>query len=148
MIILVDTREQLPYYSGTECARICLNTGDYTTAKLLHKFHIERKSPADLFGTITRGCFRFKKEVMRAYHKKTTLVVFVESSRKDFINKNFPRGEQRKVSTEALDKTINTFETKYFLEFVWCKDREAAKKKLYARLRKEERNHDNKRRTH
>lgn len=138
MLILVDSREQLPYWKGRECGRICLDVGDYTTANLLNKFHIERKSPQDLYGTITKGCYRFKKEVMRAYDANVTLVVYVESSRKDFINKNFPRGDERKISTTALDKTITTFETKYFLQFVWCRNRNHAKVMVMRRLRNEE----------
>lgn len=137
-IILVDSREQLPYWRGTECGRICLTVGDYTTAKLFNRFHIERKSPQDLYGTITRRCYWFKEEVMRAHRKKIRIAVYVESSRKDFIAKNFPRGDMGKIKSESLDKTINTFETKYFLEFIWCRDRERAKEMVIKRLRKEE----------
>lgn len=138
MYILVDSREQLPYWKASECGRTMLNVGDYTTVKLLNKFHIERKSPQDLYGTITKGCYRFKKEILRAYDANIKLIVVVESSRLDFVNKRFPRGADRKVTTTALDKTITTFETKYFIEFVWCTCREHAKTVVLKRLTIEE----------
>jgi ERCC4-type nuclease len=139
LLIIVDSREQLAYWKGSECFKTCLNVGDYTTVKLLNKVHIERKSPQDLYQTITKGCYRFKEEVLRAHNAKIKLVVYVESTRVNFINKKFPRGSERKITTEALDKTITTFETKYFLEFVWCGDRNRAKEMVLKRLKQEER---------
>lgn len=139
MIILVDTREQLPYWQASEAARICLIAGDYTTASLLNKFHIERKSPQDLFATITRGNRRFKNELLRAQDRNIELVMFVECSKKVFIEKLWPRGNERKFPSSGLRRLIARFESKYLLEFVWSKDRELSKRKVYARLKKEER---------
>lgn len=136
--IVVDSREQLPYWKGSECFKTALLVGDYTTVKLLNRLHIERKSPQDLYGTFTKGCSRFKKELIRAYNANIKLVLVCESSRADFINKKFPKGDERKQSTAALDKQITTFEEKYFLEFVWCSCREHAKGVVLKRLTKEE----------
>ncbi len=138
MLILVDSREQLPYWQGSEAAKIALNVGDYTTAELLDKFHIERKSPQDLYGTITKGNWRFKNEINRAIARKTALAVYVESTKAAFIAKQFPQGDLRKFSSTGLEKLIRTFETKYFVEFVWCGNRARTKQQVYARLKKEE----------
>ena len=136
MIILVDTREQLPYWSTN---RVTLIVGDYTTKKLLNSFHIERKSLQDLYGTITSGNQRFKAELFRAAWERIQLEVYVEGSRLDFINKNFPKGSDRKFSTDGLDRLIKTFEKKYHLTFYWCKNRQHAKKLVMERLATEER---------
>jgi len=136
MIILVDTREQKPYWPTN---RTTLIVGDYTTKKLLNSFHIERKSLQDLYGTLTSGNNRFKYELFNAAYHRIQLEVYVEGSRADFINKNFPKGEDRKFSTDGLDRLIKTFERKYHLTFHWCKNRQHAKKLVMERLSTEER---------
>lgn len=138
MIIIVDSREQLPYWTGAQCARVALIAGDYTTASLFNTFHIERKSPQDLYGTITKGNWRFKNELMRAHDRGIRMAVYVESTKADFINKIFPHGDERKFPSEGLRKLIATFEARYFVEFVWCGNRDRAKRMLQRRLKKEE----------
>ena len=135
-LIITDSREQKPYWEYTVQ---CLIVGDYTTKKLLNTFHIERKSLQDLYGTLTSGNNRFKYELFRAAFHSIKLEVYVEGSRADFINKNFPKGEDRKFSTDGLDRLIKTFERKYFLTFHWCKNRQHAKKLVMERLATEER---------
>jgi len=65
-VIITDTREQaplefrrLPSRPGT------LATGDYSVAGLESDFAIERKSIADLVGSLTSGRERFMREVDR-----------------------------------------------------------------------------------
>lgn len=135
MVILVDTREQLPYWNDN---RATLKVGDYTTKKLLNSFHIERKSLQDLYGTLTSGNNRFKYELFRAAYHCIKLEVYVEGTRHDFINKNFPKGSERKFSTDGLDRLIITFEKKYFLTFHWCGSRLKARKLVQERLKLEE----------
>ncbi len=138
MIILVDTREQLPMFTAPHAARVCLHAGDYTTANLLHKFHIERKSPADLYGTLTKGHRRFKNELWRAKDTDTKLVMLIECPHYDFVNKLFPRGEKLLFPTAGLRQMIETIKKRYSLEFIWCGDRNEAVDMLYKRLYKEE----------
>jgi hypothetical protein len=135
MKILTDTREQLPYWKDK---RITLIVGDYTTVKLKNKFHVERKSLQDLYGTLTSGNNRFKYELFRAAWHRIKIEVHVEGSREDFINKRFPKGNERKFTKDGLDRLVATFEKKYFLKFHWHKGREHAKKEVYKRLKVEE----------
>lgn len=128
-MILVDSREQKPFWKGSQAARIALLVGDYTTVDLLNKFHIERKSLGDLYGTITKGNYRFKKEILRAKFNKIHLVVVVEGTKQAFKNKEFNRGNERLVSGETLIKIVETFERKHKVKFYWCKTRNAAKRK-------------------
>lgn len=128
MIILVDTREQLPYWFGCNCARIKLDVGDYTTVEKFNRLHIERKSAIDWYGTLTNGFQRFRKELLRAIATKTRLIVLVELTEARFYAKDFPRGKLLKGSGDARKAQIRTLRRKYGLEVVWAKDRLNAKK--------------------
>lgn len=136
MTIIVDTREQRPLFKFAK--RQKLDVGDYTTSKLLGKFHIERKSLQDLYQTITRGNMRFKKELFRAAWHQVTICIYVEGTREDFTDKNFPRGEVTKVKTETLDRIIRTFEKEYHLCFFWHRDRKKCIDEVVKRLEVEE----------
>jgi len=134
LVLVVDTREQKPFWTGSECYKKPLIIGDYTTHELEGRYHIERKSPADLYGTITTGHRRFRDEIVRAWDNKVRFSVFVECSREDFVAKNFGGGSRLKVKPEQLDKIIVTMEKRYKLEFVWHKNRTHCKKAAYDRL--------------
>jgi ERCC4-type nuclease len=135
--LIVDTREQKPLWK-TSCERLCLKVGDYSTVKLVKKFAVERKSPGDLYGTITKGHERFKREIKRAIDLNIKLVVFVECSKKKFIAKEWPGGFRRKFPSTGLERIINTLSIRYSLEFIWCNNRAVMKRKVIKRLKQEE----------
>lgn len=137
--IIVDTREQLPLWDGDKCKRRTLNVGDYTTELLLNKFHIERKSPQDLYGTITKGHVRFRNELIRAEQVVgVKLVMFVECTRKKFVNLQFSGSHRYALTGAHVGKIVDTIESKYNLEIVWSKDRAASKKAITERLKREQ----------
>lgn len=137
MLILVDSREQLPYWRGSQCAITALTVGDYTTATLLNRFHIERKSPADLYQTIIHNHPRFRREVLRAQDAKITLAVVVECERERFVSLAWAT-RSLKMNPKTLEKIITTMEDRYGT-FMWCKNRAKAIECTLARLKKEER---------
>ena len=64
--IIVDTREQLPYFQGRAwAARGTLKSGDYSLAGYQGRVALERKSLADAYGTFGRGRERFESELTR-----------------------------------------------------------------------------------
>lgn len=139
ILIFVDSRENKPYWTATECAKHPLLVGDYTTYMLLNVFHIERKSPADLYGTLTQGWQRFTRELARAKEANIKLVVVVESTYEDFVERLFPYGNKLKYPTDGLKRIIKNLESpKFGLEFVWCPTRKEAKSVVLNRLLKEE----------
>jgi len=89
--IAIDTREQAPYYFNNlhagsdksyrpmeiQTARVTLQQGDYSIVG--HESHvaIERKSKADLFGTLSAGRERFQRELERLTNcvKRSAVVV-------------------------------------------------------------------------
>ena len=135
MKIITDTREKLPYW---EDSCICLQVGDYTTAKLKNKFHIERKSPQDLYGTLTSGNNRFKHELFRAAYHGIKMEMFIETTYTNFINKKFPGGSERQFTTEGLIRLVSTFEKKYYLKFNWFASRELSKIAVFNTLKSKE----------
>lgn len=135
MTIITDTREQLPYWRQERKALI---VGDYTTKKLYNRFHIERKSLQDLYGTLTKGNRRFKYELFRAAWYSIKLEVYVEGTYEDFINKRFPKGDERKFTKHGLETLIETFQRKYYLKFNWHTSRLQCRKKVEDRLKLEE----------
>ena len=80
--IIVDTREQKPYtFRGYTVRRRALKSGDYSLLGHTNKIIIERKSLADLYGTITqrKNLIRFKKELKRL-EKVPYWFILVDSS--------------------------------------------------------------------
>lgn len=128
-MIIVDTREQKPLFTGSGTVRRKLLVGDYSTIKLEHVFSVERKSLQDLYGTITKGHLRFRKEIVRAEANDIELVLVVEGTRKDFVNKNFPGGAKRKMDGETLGKIIDTMSRRYNFKIYWCASVRSARMK-------------------
>jgi len=135
MKIITDTREQLPYWTDH---RKKLEVGDYTTSKLENKYHIERKSLQDLYGTLVQGNGRFKYELFRAAYHYIYIDVYVEGTHEQFVNKLFPYGKERKFSTHGLQELIKTFTKRYHLTFHWHKDRKTCQKAVFERFVLEE----------
>lgn len=138
MLILVDSREQKPYWTGSKCAKTSLTVGDYTTANLLNRFHIERKSASDLYGTIIHNHGRFRREIIRAEEAKIRLVVVVETTRDKFLALGWSR-VALKMKPATLDKVLTTIEGRYGIGFLWCKTRQHAINLVLATLEREER---------
>ena len=124
-MIIVDTREQKPLWDPKhlEVKAQKLDEGDYTTEDLHNKAHIERKSGADLYGSIIQGHKRFTAELTRAIEKNITIAVFVECPEEMFYRKTFAGGYRLKAPSRVLRKIIPTMKEKYNIEFVWCEDR-------------------------
>ena len=132
LMIIVDTREQLPLWDSTDCKvlRRKLDEGDYTTEELFGHAHVERKSGIDLYGSIVQGHERFISELQRAIEKDITLAIFVECSEKRFVSKRFKGGCRLKMASKTLAKIIGTIQERYPVQFVWCNNREDMKIKM------------------
>ena len=66
LIILVDSREQLPYSFSCPSVVGTVPTGDYSVPGCEHLVAVERKSLPDLCQSITRERVRFEKELARS----------------------------------------------------------------------------------
>lgn len=126
MIILVDTREQKPVFrhelSDGLVRRVCLPCGDYCAefdGEMKSTTVFERKSIADLYGTLGKGYARFKKEMMRAKQSKLKLVIIVEGSLLDVLKGI--RHSQR--DSDSLMSQVFTIRMRHGVETVFCSSR-------------------------
>lgn len=138
MDIIVDTREQKPLWKN-DVIRYKLIVGDYSTMNLRYTFAIERKSPGDLYGTITKGNVRFQHELIRAAINEIKLVLLIECSEKEFYSMQWKGNIPLQVKPETLKKILTTLSKRYKLEVIWCCSRVKARQVVYDRLVKEER---------
>lgn len=105
-VVLIDTREQRPFLfnpeqlGGTAVAVefVTLASGDYSLNGYERSVAIERKSAADLFGTVTQGRDRFVRELARlADFRYAAVVVEAEWSEVCFGERKY---------TETTPKTV------------------------------------------
>ena len=128
LVILVDTREQLPYsfdtsprYLGTTVASAKLDTGDYSVPGGEHRIAVERKSMPDLVGCLTQGRARFERELQRAQALDIFAVV-IEGTMTELAH-----GEYRsQLRPWAALQTLATWTIRYRTCFVWSGSRAAA----------------------
>lgn len=123
--LLIDTREQNPleFKDGIfdEIVREGLPVGDYW-AELDGKqlpLVFERKSLNDLFGTMTGGYKRFKRELERGVENKIKVVLLIEGSLKDIYKGVI----YSKFSGESMLKKLSMLYVRYGLEWHGFNDR-------------------------
>ena len=128
-MIIIDTREQLPLWDDInfKVIRKKLDEGDYTTEKLFNKAHIERKSPMDMYGSLIQGHKRFSREIQRAIEKDLSFAIFVECTEQKFTSMRFLGARRLKTKPSTLKKIVDTFQERYPVRIVWCKNREDMK---------------------
>lgn len=104
--VVVDTREQLPYtFAGIRADRSdgggpltvpvrvgTLASGDYSLVGCESLVAVERKSKADLFGTLGKGRDRFERELARLAGYRAAAVV-VEATWPEVVTDPPPRSE-------------------------------------------------------
>ncbi len=122
MNIIVDTREQLPLPFKCGTMRLCLPFGDYgcelkdgTMVNLV----FERKSIADLYGTLSKGYERFRKMLRKAEAEDVKVCIIIEGSLRK-VAKGFARSQR---SGGSIIKQLFTLRAVYNVEIVFCQDR-------------------------
>jgi len=127
--VVVDTREQKPW-DFTDCETATLETGDYTVEGV--NAAIERKTASDFLSSITHDRERFERECERASSFENPMVVLVEERRETFEN-----GEYRQnVHPNSVVGTVEAWEERYNVRFVFEKDRETARRRAKAILKR------------
>lgn len=124
--IIVDTREQKPLFKN-QVINKKLDTGDYSIEGYEDKIAIERKSPTDLYGTLTHGHERFKKELQRSQTLEY-FVIIVDASYTSIIDKEFEGSEHIKTPGEIIIKIIHTIQIKYKINIIFSNGRIESKR--------------------
>ena len=126
MIILQDTREQLPLefkHPQIEGVRkVTLRVGDYGCLyKDGHSCPVffERKNIPDLFSTLSKGHDRFRKEIARAREFEQSLILIIEGT----MSKVAKGYKYSSVKGQTIIKTLFTLWLKYGIVPIFCKNR-------------------------
>lgn len=129
MKIFVDSREQLPLFTGKHVERKAMTEGDYMIPGLEDELVVERKTPNDLYGSITSGHKRFKKEIMRSSDRDFFIVV--ECTYKEFLSKKWCKFPWKlKVNSGTLAKIVYSMKRHSGVKFIWCDGRVDIKRKV------------------
>ena len=128
--MLQDTREQSPLHFPTDPMLKGVSVKGLVVGDYMVEFAdgtrppvaFERKSLADLAGTLTKGYERFKAEWLRAQEAKVSLILVIEDPLKVVWN-----GYQfSQESGQSLVQRCFTLMVKYRLQTVFCQDRREA----------------------
>lgn len=127
MKIIQDTREQAPlvfkHKSIKEVIIKGLNIGDYggvTDSGFEFPMVFERKSIGDLYGTLSQGYERFKKEIERAKVNNKQIIIIVENN----LSRVLQGTGYSQRTPESLVYQIFTILVRHGVQTVFCKDRE------------------------
>ena len=135
MIILTDTREQLPYSFDRwpiEIQTAGLPTGDYSLSGFENQIAVERKSLNDLIGClIGKNRVRFEKELTHARQYELFAVV-IEADFFQIANKNY----HSVMNPDAVLQSITAFYIRYKIPFLFCGNRSGAEYMIYSLLQK------------
>jgi len=124
-IIIVDSREQKPYFTkNVEVAG--LKTGDYSIKGYEDRIAIERKSIADLFGTLGKGNKRFKKELERS-RSLEYFAIIIDGTFRQVRDKDFPDSYRTKMKGFVILKILFTLIVKYKVHVFFGGDRKQSK---------------------
>lgn len=133
MVIIWDSREQKNLdFSGIEgvekVEEMALAYGDYTA--IVHGRPVpivwERKGFSDLWGTMTSGYDRFKREMERAKADNIKLILAIEGTYSDVWN-GFERSQ---FDGPSMLKKLATLFVKYDLEYHFCESRRVMARRI------------------
>ena len=126
MVILCDTREQLPLKFShpyiTEVAKKKLDFGDYGCKFRdghVVPIYFERKSIGDLYGTMGKGYKRFKKEMLRSQEAKATLFIIVEGALTE-VGKGY---KHSKIYGRSMKQKLFTLWLRYGVQTIFTTSR-------------------------
>lgn len=119
----IDSREQAPWLPHVSIPWVvcALPAGDYAPIGYEDSIAIERKSAADLFGSVTRDNARFQRELEKLSTYRFAAVVIEASQRGVLRGVPFSR-----IPGERVLSTCATLEAKYRVPFHFAGDRAGA----------------------
>lgn len=127
-LIYMDTREQRPLLFDHKIENMKLSCGDYTCSQSLYSdVYIERKSLADLAGTLSAGKERFQREIERAKDLGFYLVVVVEDTYSNAVHYSPSNSFAKKLTGAHLLHEVRDIMTNYSnIQFVFSGTRARA----------------------
>ncbi len=112
-MIIVDTREKLPYIFNSPSQVGTLGCGDYSLAGGQHLISIERKSLDDLVLCLSKDRPRFERELYKS-RSLDYMALIIEASLADIISHKY----QSQMQPKAIIQSLIAFSIRYKLP-VW-----------------------------
>jgi ERCC4-type nuclease len=139
-VVVIDTREQAPFiFDGltgprgrpleVHVHRAGLKTGDYSIRGLEDEIAVERKSKADLFGTVGRGRARFERELERLASMRAPALV-LECDLASILRPP----SRSKVSPSSVLNSLIVWSARYCIPVWPCQGRRFAEIVTYRHL--------------
>lgn len=121
--LIIDTREQTPLaFQHLEASTGTLQSGDYSAKGLEEVFCVERKTVADLAGSLTRERARFMREMhrLRGFHNAYLLIIGTDIETASLVAKG-------RANMKQIQNSLIALEARYGVHVVWVDTpREAA----------------------
>lgn len=114
-VLVVDTREQTPLvFSHCEAVRGTLQSGDYSAKGIEESFCVERKTVADLAGSLTRERARFMREMhrLRGFANAYLLIVGRDIELASLV-------AQGRANVAQINHSLMAIEARYGVHVVW-----------------------------
>ncbi len=112
--IFIDTREQSPLSFPCATDKVKVPCGDYFPSEdYFHNVFVERKSLADLAGTLGLGLERFDRELAKAREMGFYIVVMVECMFSDVLHYTSTNKYSKKMTGAHLMHTVRDLSQKY-----------------------------------
>ncbi|MEM7387249.1 MAG: ERCC4 domain-containing protein [Verrucomicrobiota bacterium] len=112
--VVIDTREKAPLRFSENTESGSLYSGDYSIKGYEDIFAVERKSLADLTGSLSSGRDRFQRELhrLRGYRFKRLLIV---ASKADAKAKKY----RSQITPASVFGSVQAFEVRYDIPVIW-----------------------------
>ena len=134
LTLILDTREQdgldFSKFRDTDVVRQGLKTGDYSVQGFENKLCFERKSVADLVGTLIGGHERFLREMERMKDFEVAYIL-VEHTAGAVYRYCAKQGWELKFDT--IIQSLLAYAYHYHVRVRFCKDREDMAKYIVAK---------------
>lgn len=145
MTIAIDTREQRPYTFEIvrnpvvefDTERKTLSTGDYATGRAV----IERKSLADLYGTVTHGRERFIRELQRMSEFEFAAIV-IEAEWSAILKPNDHLQKPTQATPKSVMASLLAWTQRFGVHVFTCPGRDVAEIFTFRLLERWHRDHD------
>lgn len=124
--VIIDTREQLPYAFADDqfdAVRRALPAGDYSLAGFETRIAVERKTVADLVGTLIRSRARFRRELQKLETYDLACVV-VEGHLRDVLDGKY----RSQAHPNAVLGSVVAVCVDFQIPIFFCSDRESARR--------------------
>lgn len=134
MIVYTDSREQLPldFTVGGSISRIEVTGLPFSDYFCSYEngdnmpLCFERKAIGDLFGTLTNGMERFKREIQKSKDANYKMIIVIEGTMSEVLNGY----SHSSVDGKTIVKTLNTLWVKHDIPHLYFPNRSEMKRQM------------------